>query len=367
MEVVLKKIALILCILVWLTGCSNEGSIKKEEKPISMKEIFKKSDVNLPNEEVESDGDRKLSVDELKADFQVFSAALKQVNKLSDTYISDIDEKLNTLKAEIIDGMTESEFYHLIQKAAANIPNSDIDIAPSISREHAIGEGEKLFPVDVVVEGGKIYADQEEGVEEILEINGISSIEILNAMQERVTSNMEQGSNYKISAQFPLLYLDIYGSYDEFTIKSMVDGVESENKLPGLSKSGIALSTISKNAPTESPVEFTYGTENKFSFGYLVIKTVRSGHEEDFYSKLDSAFEEMANKKPWIVVLDMRGNHTSNPEIIKYIYSKFIKTSNEFYESASETELIGRIESKIVYEVPRLYILTDASMGSLVN
>lgn len=85
------------------------------------------------------------------------------------------------------------------------------------------------------------------------------------------------------------------------------------------------------------------------------------------FSQLDSAFEEMANKKPWMVVLDMRGNHTSNPEVIKYIYSKFIKTSGEFYESASDTDLLGAIESKIVYEVPRLYILTDASMGSLVN
>lgn len=367
MEVILKKIALILCILMGLLGCSNEGTIEKKEKPISMKEIFKKSDVILPDVEVEKAGDRKISVDELKADFKAFGNALKQVNKLSDAYIPDIDEKLNALEGEIIDGMTEPEFYYLLQKAAANIPNSDTDIAPSISREHAIGNGEKLFPMDVVVEGGKIYVDQEESVEEILEINGISSIEILNAMRERVTSNMEQGSDYKISAQFPLLYFDIYGSYDEFTIKSMVDGVESENKLPGASKNGTALSTISKNAPTDSPVEFTYGTENKFSFGYLVIKTVQSGHEEAFYSKLDSAFDEMADKKPWIVVLDMRGNHTSNPEVIKYIYSKFIKTSSEFYENASEAELLGRIEPKVVYEVPRLYILTDASMGSLVN
>ncbi len=363
----MKKIALIICFLFVLVGCKTDVkniNEKVKEEGTALKDVFSKSKIDLvvSEEDKTYDKDKRFRLDELKADFETFTNALVKMEALSDTGVPEKDEIIKKAEEELSDGMLESEFYSVLQKMSAKFKNSELELSPSIGREQYIITNEKLFSKDVVVSSGKIYLDSKDK-EEVLAINGNSSEDIIKSISELVTGLNLREIEYKLSEQFALLYFELYGSADEFKVK-MTDG---EKTLDAVNNTKVALSLISKEWNREKLVEYEEGTENGFSFGYLSLKTVEKGKEEPFYNELNDALSKLKKKAPWIVVLDMRGNHTSNPEVIKYIYSKFINQGREFYKAASDKVLIGEVDSDLTYKVPRFRIITDASMGSLVN
>ncbi len=261
--------------------------------------------------------------------------------------------------------MTEKEFQKLLDEVHRAVPELEFQTAPSFERENYIAKNELVFPYDVVLSDGVLYIDSEEE-QEILEINGIPTDDLINAMKKVVVATNNQRFEFLVTEEFKLHYYEIYGSTENFIIKVKTDGQTKELNAKGIKYGERTMTTLLWGwGLRDSMLDYTYGYESGYSFSRIVLKTFDAFSNFDLV--MDDMQEKLARDNPDVLVIDLRHCNISSPEAVKLFYSKFNDMQKPFFVAASNSELVGEVAGENIFNGKKIFVITDASMNSLVN
>lgn len=364
----MKRVLIILLCVLLLVGCTVEVTLPKGITKYFSKgfKIFEASDINMIQAKIDDyDVNRTFTQAELFNDFDSFIADIFPAFNNTDIFDVDMNELLKQTRAKITEGMTEKEFQNLLDEVHRAVPSLEFQTAPSFERENYIAKNELVFPYDVVLSNGVLYIDSEEE-QEILEINGIPTEDILNAMKEVIVAPNELKFEYLVTEEFKLHYYEIYGSTEDFIIKVNTNGDTKELNAKGIKNGERTMTTLLWSwGLRDSMLDYSYGYESGYSFSRIVLKTFDAFSNFDLV--MDDMQEKLQNDNPDILVIDLRHCNISSPEAVKLFYSKFNDMQKPFFVAASNSELVGDVSGENVFKSKKIFVITDASMNSLVN
>ena len=258
-----------------------------------------------------------------------------------------LQDDFKILEADMKSNPTLNNIYGAVSKFAAKIKCSHTFTNPwnqggTMGKANFYQQDKIPFTFNRI--GKRIFIDKNvsSNVElkkglEILEINGISTEEILTKLATYVTSD---GNNYEkklerlsVSGEekfsmFDIFYSIEYGSKDEFNLK--LKDVNSNEEFVAIVKS------ISKTNRTKSIIDL-YGKLNtslKDSWSFEIIEsniarlTIKSfavqRNEFDWKEYLDKVFEQLNEKSISNFIIDIRGNEGGQGEVGQYILERVI-------------------------------------------
>ena len=256
---------------------------------------------------------KKYSKEELQQDFKLLKKCICEEHPLAFTDRNKVLAEFEQAEAGIRDGMTEEEFYYLVNPCVTAAGCGHTNLAVSTALIEARKETALYFPVEVIIDSGKLLVRQdrpEYGLYEgdrILGINGRSAEGILSSLERNISHD---GSN-------PALAWYLAGKhfgyeYYEFADKSGVfrtevlrgdntrDIITIEGKyIPRHNTAAWQLHAPENIAPYEC------GREGKEAF--LVIRVFSEG-EQSFEQFLAGFFAELREAGADRLTIDLRGN-----------------------------------------------------------
>lgn len=345
------KKMLIFCIIaaVLLTaGCNNTNGITENEAEIFG--IFTK-------EELVADADRLMTV------IKAYSAKLY-------TDEDELNEAYEKAVAGIKDSMTGLEFIRLMSPVVASIRCGHTHLMTG--RDNNWWEEVDLLPMDIKIIDKRFYLTNNEVVSqipegsEILEINGNTSSEILNAMLPAISADgyNETVKYYYLNRFFVREYMFKVEYTDTFDIKYKDPaGNEFETTVSSMKINNV----LRKLAPPEPPIY-----ESQFEEDYAIL-TVSNFNPFGKYTitafnqYFDEFFLELKDKGIETLILDVRGNGGGDPMITSHLFSYLEKVPQPYWSPEAPNYYSGLkddISKAENHFAGDLYILIDGGCFS---
>ena len=148
---------------------------------------------------------KKYSKEELQQDFKLLKKCICEEHPLAFTDRNKVLAEFEQAEAGIRDGMTEEEFYYLVNPCVTAAGCGHTNLAVSTALIEARKETALYFPVEVIIDSGKLLVRQdspEYGLYEgdrILGINGRSAEDILSSLERNISHD---GSNPALAWYF---------------------------------------------------------------------------------------------------------------------------------------------------------------------
>ena len=319
----------------------------------------------------------KIEKEKLIEDFNQLLKTLEEHPSQFEFISKDSYEKLVTIQRDKLkDSMTVKEFYQLTSPIVASlgclhtriVDTRFFRVAPKYWLPLIVWlENEKMYATNNCVENIEMNAGSE-----ILEINGISSSEILKTLKSTISADAFNQSFYRgdLNVNFLYYYHAYFGFDSEYKIKFK----------PYDSEKVITTSfLINKPAPNykveinnEPRLGIEINKENKTAI--IKIKNFnyfpRGRQNIDFFMEtIDTYMKKIKDENISKLVFDLRGNRGGNPECTKHILSYIIDKEVNFYENNDLNKRRNRpitVKPKTTNNISyiKTYMLTDGRCAS---
>ena len=333
----------------------------------------------LPNKTIEDsilkNLNNQIGKDKLVEDFNQLLETLKEhpspfefIDKAS------YDKLVNSQRDKLKDSMTVKEFYQLTSPIITSLGCLHTRIVDTRFFRTA---PKYWLPLIVWFEDKKMYATNNcvENIEmnagsEILEINGISSSEILKTLKSTISADAFNQSFYRedLNVNFLYYYHSYFGFNSEYKIKFK----------PHNSEKIITTSFLTNEPAPNYKVKINnkprLGIEIKNKTAIIKIKNFnyfpRGRQNIDFFKeKIDTYMKQIKNQNISKVAFDLRGNRGGNPECTRYILSYIIDKEVNFYEDNDLNKRRNRpitVKPKTTNNISNIktYMLTDGRCAS---
>ena len=239
------------------------------------------------------------------------------------------------------DGMTEIEFYRLINPIIVQVHCGHTNLSISEALYMNRKENAKFFPLDVSLINNQLYIlenDETTGVyagDEILSINEKSSEEIINILIKNVSGdgNNEAKPRYIISKFFNNKFYDFVDNSNSFNVQLInKDGITYSAKLDARYKAKYNTTAWALHS-TEFKDGNYYNSVINDDYAILNIRVFFKEKGKDYNSFLDNFFAELQEQKISKLIIDLRGNFGGNPDMAKELLSHLTTKKMEYLNS----------------------------------
>ena len=266
---------------------------------------------------------------ELLKDLQQLENCIINKNPL---YFSDqakLQQLFNSAGENIKDGMTELDFYRLVNPiiAAVNCGHTNLSISEALEINRK--ETAKFFPLKVTLVGNQLYIledDPTAGItagDEVISINGINSGEIIEKLIKNISGDgdYEAKRRYIISRHFNSRFYDFVDNSEEFHV-ILTDG-------KGRFHTALLTATYREEFNTNAwGLHFTdyrggnyYQGRIEDGYAVLTVHLFQNEKNNKFASFLSDFFSAVQKKGIERLVIDLRGNFGGDSGMAKTLLS----------------------------------------------
>ncbi len=328
----------------------------------------------LPNKTVQDsilkNLNNQIGKEKLTEDFNQLLETLKEhpsqfefIDKVS--YEKFVKMQRNKLK----DSMTVMEFYQITSPIVASLGCLHTRI---VDTRFFRTPYKYWLPLIVWFENKKMYATNNsvENIEmnpgsEILEINGISSNEILKILKSTISADAFNQNFYRgdLNVNFLYYYHSYFGFEPEYKIRFKPYNSEKIITTSFLIDEPAPNYKVEINNKPRLGIEIN--KENKTAI--IKIKNFsyfsRGRQNIDFFKEIiDTYMKKIKDENISKVAFDLRGNRGGNPECTKHILSYIIGKKINFYENNDFNTVKPKITNNI--SNANIYMLTDGRCAS---
>lgn len=275
---------------------------------------------------------QKLAVVEMSEDidFLVSETFKRHPNLAQYTEIEDLQSYADELKKQLTQPMTRVEFYQVIGRLNHVFNDGHSFLIWPYQEWASLKEGgNKPFPFEVKITPddkivlAKDYMSGEEKLfagQVIQQINGVSSIQLLNEMQRYVGGESLKLRKQVVARRFPILLWAVYGFINDFDLKVS----DTQFKL-----------LTNKDWQSDKPAlaDHYYKKLNKDT-GFLYLSHFDISPEK-FEQFIDKTFVEIKDDKVTNLIVDIRYNPGGNTDTVSYLSSYL---SNKPFRVASSVK-----------------------------
>ncbi|HEV7424426.1 MAG TPA: S41 family peptidase [Candidatus Paceibacterota bacterium] len=278
----------------------------------------------------------------LRSDFLLLRDTMQKIHPAMYRYSGkkEIDHIFDSCYATIRDSMSLVDFYLLTRIAVAAIGDGHANSKLSRELTSSYMANTKLFPAMVLFIHNKAYifcCKQYPSLNgtQLVSINGHPLKEIVQKLFSYITTDasIESRKNWELPEDFHLLFNTVYGSQERYVVsyKSAASETMTTTLLADTIKNFVC------KGPFDRPARYlklNYGTNNT---AVLTLQTFFNGFleqtGEDFKKFLDSAFDDIRNRKVKSLLIDVRSNQGGNDDNGALLYSYLSKTPFRYYSS----------------------------------
>lgn len=290
---------------------------------------------------------QKIAPQDLKADFTLLRDTLQKIHPGIYRYKSkqEIDRIFDSCYASIKDSMQVTEFFALINFAIAAMEDGHSNCRMPRDVMNKYIDKEKIFPAVLLFIHSKpfIYCcKQNERLAgtELVSIDNQPMDKVMKRLFAYIPSdgNIQSRKDWEMNENFPFLYNILYGAKDSFEVKVKTTSGEiiTTQLTADLYKHFIC--------PSPFPRPSRYLTL-EYKPGNVAILTVKTFLSEfvkqtggDFKIFLDSAFDDIKEKKVKQLVIDIRNNQGGNDENGAILYTYIASKPFRYYASLESVQ-----------------------------
>lgn len=324
------------------------------------------------------------SKDELTSDLDIIIKTLKSLH--TNLYTDeDLFNEINaSIRNTLHDDMTKLEFMRLVSPLIASTNCWQTRISYNVVDQKAKSLGgafsPDVFDSNIQVFADKIYVYKNKLYlydntfyhdvpigSEIVSINNRTSSEIIDIMSDSIPSDGDNKTlKYKVmNSNFSWYYFLYVENTNKFSIKYKTpDGKNISQTVHALGLNDIAKINRRTRVLYE-PIAF----EVYDDYAYLDINTFALRDpikQKNFRFALYDFFMEVKVTEKENVILDLRGNHGGNPELVAKLLTYLQPVPHKYWanHSADNTELSSPLETSNISYSGNLYVLIDGASAS---
>ena len=291
--------------------------------------------------------DTDLPADALRSDLILLRDTLQKIHPGLYRYRSKayMDAVFDSCLGSIRDSMPVTSFYRLTSTVVAAMEDGHTNCRLSRAMMTSYFGSVAVFPAIVLFINGHGYflccKERHELAEaELTKIDGRPMGDVIRKLFNYIPSDgaIESRKNWELNEFFPLFYNMEYGVRDSYRIEyRLASGVTGECVL----KAGL-MKDIMCHSPFSRPTRYLTLEYKPGNVAVLTIRTfldefLRSTGER-FGAFLDSAFRDIADKKPRAVLIDMRSNQGGNDGNGFLLYSYLASKPFRYYSTLRSME-----------------------------
>jgi hypothetical protein len=299
---------------------------------------------------IQTAASKTYSQKELLADFNVLKETICKHNPLAFADRAEVTAMFETAEKYVVDGMTEEEFYKLVNPlvVATKCGHTNLSVSKALieyRRNRAM-----FFPVSVRIQDGKIVAgdsNQKFGIQAgdiLLNINGNSSGEIITCMNKNISHDGDNvaAAQYIAGNHFGYEYYEFVEKPEKFEISLLnADGEQYTVTVDG------EYQDKQNTAAWQLHIEEYAGVEyyNYDIVGKNATLTVRAFFEgnEKFNSFLDRFFEKAKNEDIEKLTIDVRGNFGGSPQMSIELLSYLVDKETPYFTEDTKLPMLYKI------------------------
>lgn len=254
-------------------------------------------------------------------------------------------------KSQLVNDLSIDDFYKILAPLLASL--GDASTVIKLPEEDSVQMSRMVFPLSIKIKNDKIFAANfyyqkkktilEKG-EEIAEINGITSEEILKDLRKYVSGNTISVKNITVEENFRTFFAMRYGFYEKYNV--LIKRVEKDVTIAmnGIPEKNITMKNTLQEQAKKKPYAFAVDTARD-----CVIFTIRSFSDTDAFNTFaDSVFYLIKEKQIQHLIIDVRNNiggkNATLDSLMNYIALKP-------YQQYRKTVVRTSDELKAYYEV----------------
>lgn len=285
---------------------------------------------------------KKMSAAELRSDFLLLRDTMQKIHPAMYRYASkqSIDHIFDSCYASIQDSMSLINFYLLTRFAVASIGDGHAN--SKLPREYVDGymANTKIFPAMVMFIHSKAYVfcckrNPALNGTQLLYINGRPLKQIVQKLFSYISTDgrIESRKNWEIPEDFPLLLNAVYGSSEKYTVSYKTVA----NKTTTTTLQADTIKNFICKSPFTRPGKYLKLSYTPNNTAVLTLQTFFDGFleqtGENFKQFLDSAFNDIKNKKVKKILIDVRSNQGGNDDNGAFLYSYLSNKPFRYYSS----------------------------------
>jgi C-terminal processing protease CtpA/Prc len=239
----------------------------------------------------------------------------------------------------IDEGMTELEFYRLINPLIADVNCGHTNLYISEALEKNREKKARFFPLQITLVNDELFIlenDPKSGIKagaKIKAINGLSSEQIIKKLITNISGdgNGEAKQRYIISRYFNSRFYDFVDNSDEFTVEYQnSEGNRITANLNAEYNSDYNLNSWSLHF--EAYQDGNYYERKIFdNYALLDVNVFMQEKEEKFEPFLEDFFLELKEKEISKLIIDLRGNFGGNPFMSKKLLSYLVNKESKYF------------------------------------
>lgn len=291
--------------------------------------------------DINSINTKQYSTKDLTEDLKQLEKSIMKENPLYFADKKNLQVLFKGAYEKIDDGMTELEFYRLINPIVVDIHCGHTNLSISQALQMNRKENAKFFPLDVTLINNQLYIlenDETSGVsagDEILSINKKSSDEIINILIKNTSGDgkNEAKPRYIISKFFNNKFYDFVDDSNSFKVQL----IKKDGTTYSVNLNASYREKYNTSAWELHSLEFKGGDYyNSVIYDDYALLNIRVFFKEkgnDFNSFLDDFFSKLQKQNIDKLVIDLRGNYGGNPDMAKALLSHLITKKMDYFNS----------------------------------
>ncbi|MBS4538799.1 hypothetical protein GOQ27_10005 [Clostridium sp. D2Q-11] len=293
---------------------------------------------------------RFVKVDEINTKTYSKQELTKDLNQLEEIvmnenplYFADKDElnqKIQNTRNEINDGMTELDFYRLINPIIADVRCGHTNLYISEGLEKNRKDTAKFFPLKVSLVDDQLYFLEEDkinGIEQgnrIISINGKTTDEIIHTLVENISidSTIEAKARYIISKHFNSRFYDFVDNSDTFEVEILNNkGISSVVNLDAKYRDEFNTNAWSIHFADYKDGNYYDGKVHD-DYAVLDINVFMEEKDNKFDDFLEEFFIQLKNQDISKLIIDLRGNYGADPKMAQKLMTYIIDEEMNYFQ-----------------------------------
>lgn len=290
--------------------------------------------------DVETANSKIYTQKELLQDLKELENYIMEENPLYFTNKDVLQQSFLDTYEKIEDGMTELEFYRLINPivVAVNCGHTNLSLSEALMKNRE--NTGKFFPLKVTLVDNQLYVledDPENGIyagDKILSINGNNNEEILQKLMKNISSdsNNKAKPHYIISKHFNSRFHDFVDNSDLFHVV-LEDKKGNEKTAELQAKFRKQFNTTAWSLHFAEYQDGDYYSSKIFKdYGLLTIRIFMEEKGNKFDAFLEEFFLKLREENISKLVIDLRGNYGGSPFMAQTLLSHLITEEIAYFQ-----------------------------------
>lgn len=281
---------------------------------------------------------------QLTEDLKQLEKNIMEENPLYFTDKNELKNYFSKAYGEIEDGMTELEFYRLINPIVVAVRCGHTYLSSSEALIRNREDRAKFFPLKVTLVDNELYM-LENNIENdiyagdrILSINGKTTDEIINILLKNISGDDDnkQKPRYIISKHFNSRYYSYVDTSKRFRVE-LTNGDDSVKIVDLMGKFRQEFNTSSKSILFSEYKDGNYYEGSIYEdYAVLDINVFFQEKDNKFDAFLKKFFSDLEQKNISKLIIDVRGNFGGTPMSSKSLLSYLVKEEIEYFEGNLE-------------------------------